>query len=82
MVDGTGFESQWGIQGASALFRKSRLMNSVAERVRRMNKDQAYRAGIGPIEYDAIVHSRISAVETSRLESIFAKLSDGSLTPS
>ncbi|MEW5729019.1 MAG: hypothetical protein AB1918_14420 [Pseudomonadota bacterium] len=77
MKDLAGFESQFSIQGASALFRKARLMTRVAEHVRHMGKDQAYRAGIGPIEYDAIVANRVSAVETSRLESLYAKLTGG-----
>lgn len=75
-MSGDGFEHQFGIQGASALFRKSRLMSRVADRVRLIGKDKAFRAGIGPIEYDAIVSSKLSAVDTTRLESIFAKLDE------
>lgn len=75
-MTGDGFEQEFGIQGASALFRKSRLMSRIAERVRLIGKDQAYRAGIGPMEYDAIVASKLSAVDTSRLESIVAKLDE------
>jgi hypothetical protein len=74
VTDREGFESQFGILGASALFAKSRLMHSVAERVRMMGRDEAYRAGIGPIEYDAIVASKLSAVDTDRLQSIIDRL--------
>ncbi len=74
MKDSVGFELQFSIQGASALFRKSRLMAHVAERVRHMGKDQAYRAGIGPVEYDAILTAKLSSIDTDRLESLYSKL--------
>ncbi|MGE5545607.1 MAG: hypothetical protein ACM33T_01820 [Solirubrobacterales bacterium] len=71
-----GFEEHFSIQGAASLFRKTRLMQRVAERVKLLGKDKAYWVGIGPIEYDDIVATRVSAVETDRLESIAAKLGE------
>ncbi|HSV29073.1 MAG TPA: hypothetical protein VLL76_05925, partial [Candidatus Omnitrophota bacterium] len=67
-------EQQFSIQGASALFRKRRLIEKVAARITKIDKGQAYRLGIGPLEYDAILEHRVSAVDVGRLESIFAKL--------
>lgn len=68
------FEDHFSIHGASDLFRKSRLMARLADRVRGMGKEEAYRIGIGPLEYDAILGSRLSLMETWRLESIIDKL--------
>lgn len=72
--DLTTFENQFALQGASAMLRKAHLMRKVATRVAKLDKDMAYRLGIGPHEYDAILGTRVSAVDVNRLESIFAKL--------
>lgn len=72
--DITGFEAQFAMQGASAMLRKAHLMRRVATHVARLDKDMAYRLGIGPHEYDAILGTRVSAVDMGRLEIIFAKL--------
>lgn len=75
---GNDFERHLSIEGAMQMFQKSRLMGRVAEKVRRLDRDKAYRVGIGPLEYDAIVAARLSAVETSRLKVIDEKLTDPS----
>lgn len=68
------FESEFALQGASAMLRKAHLMRKVAIQVAKLDKDSAYRLGIGPHEYDAILQTRVSAVEFRRLESLFDKL--------
>ncbi|MBI2236901.1 MAG: hypothetical protein HYU60_08150 [Magnetospirillum sp.] len=63
-----------GLSDASLLLRRTQQFHRLAGRLRSLGKAAAAKQGIGPVEFDNITATRITAVLPSRVEELCGKL--------
>jgi hypothetical protein len=66
--------SDLGLSDASLLLRRTQQFHRLSGHLRDLGKANAAKQGIGPVEFDNIVTTRISAVEPRRVEELCGKL--------
>jgi hypothetical protein len=68
------FAFDTGLSDASLLLHRTQQFHRLAVHLRGIGKAGAAKQGIGPVEYDNIVSTRITAVEPRRVEELYGKL--------
>ncbi|MGE5504291.1 MAG: hypothetical protein ACM31L_07685 [Actinomycetota bacterium] len=68
------FTSEAGLSDAGLLLRRTQQFHRLASHLRDLGKAGAAKQGIGPVEFDNILATRITAVEPRRVEELYGKL--------